>query len=44
MLKLSFNFLGAVMKCQKSSESKALHGIGEVLRYAEDPMERLKTD
>ena len=44
MLKSSFNFLGAIMKCQKCSESKALHDIGEVLRYAKDRMARLKTD
>ena len=30
------------MKCQKCSESEALHEIGEVLRYAKDRMARSK--
>ena len=32
------------MKCQKYSESEALHEIGEVLQYAKDRMARSKTD
>ena len=43
MLKSSFNFLGAIMKCQECSESEALHEIEEVLRYAKDRMARSKT-
>ena len=43
-LKSSFNFLGTIMKCQKCSESEALHEIGEVLRYAKDRMARSKRD
>ena len=30
------------MKCQKCSESEALHEIGKVLRYAKDRMARSK--
>ena len=44
MLKSSFNFLGAIMKYHRCSESEELHEIGEVLRYAKDRMARLKTD
>ena len=44
MLKSSFNFLGAIMKCQKCSESKALHEIEEVLSHANDRMACSKTD
>ena len=43
-LKSSFNFLGAIMKCQKCSESETLHETGEVLRYAKNRMARSKTD
>ena len=32
------------MKCQRCSESEALHEIGEELRYAKNPMARPKTD
>ena len=32
------------MKYQKYSESEALHEIGEVLRYPNDRMARLKMD
>ena len=32
------------MKCEKCSESGALHEIGEVLRYAKDRMARSKLD
>ena len=38
MLKPIFNFLDAIMKCQKCSESEALHEIGEVHRYEKDRM------
>ena len=44
ILKSSFNFLGAIMKYQKYSESEALHEIGEVLRYPKDRMTSLKMD
>ena len=44
MLKSIFDFLGAIMKCQKCSECEALHEIGEVLRYAKDRMVGSKTD
>ena len=44
MLKSSFNFLRAIMKCQKCSESEAVHEIGELLRYAKDRTGRSKTD
>ena len=43
ILKSSFNFLGAIMKCQKPNESKTLNEIGEVLRYAKNLMTRSKT-
>ena len=43
-LKSSFNSLGAIMKCQKCSESETLHETGEVLRYAKNRMARSKTD
>ena len=32
------------MKCQKYSESEAVHEIGELLRYAKDRTGRSKTD
>ena len=41
---MKFNFLGAIMKCQKCSESEALNEIGEVLCYAKDRMAHSKTD
>ena len=44
MLKARFNFLGAIMKYQKCSESKALHHKGEVLRFEKNPSVRLKTN
>ena len=44
ILKSSFNFLGVNMKCQKYSESEALHEIGEVLPYSKDQMALLKMD
>ena len=44
MLKSSFNFLGAIMKFQRFSESEALQEIGEVLHYEKDRMARSKTD
>ena len=44
ILKSSFNFLGAIMKCQKRSEREALHEIEDVLRYAKDRIACLKTD
>ena len=42
MSKSSFNFLGAIMKCQRCSESETLHEIG-VLPYAKDRMVDSKT-
>ena len=44
MLKSSFNFLGAIMKWQRYSESEAMHEIGEVLHCAKDRMAPSKTD
>ena len=44
ILKSSFNFLGAIMRCQKCSESEALREIGEALRYAKDQMARSRKD
>ena len=44
MLKLNFYFLGAIMKCQKFSESEALHEIEEAFCFAKDRMSRWKTD
>ena len=44
MLKSSFNFLDAIMKYHRCSESEELREIGEVLRYAKDRMARLKID
>ena len=38
MLKSSFYFFGAIMKCQKCSESEALLEIEEILWYAYDQM------
>ena len=42
MLKSSFDFLEAIVKCQKCSESEALSETGEVLRYAKDRTARSK--
>ena len=44
MLKSTFNFLGAIIKCQRCSKSEAPHEIGEVLCYAKDRMALSKTD
>ena len=52
MLKSRFNFLGAIMKCQRCNESEVLHesgvgfgGGGSWLRnYVEDRMVRSRTD
>ena len=43
-LKSSLNFLRAITKCQKCSESEALHEIWEVLRYKKDRTAHSKTD
>ena len=42
MSKSSFNFPGAIMKCQKCSESETLHEI-EVLPYAKAHLVGSKT-
>ena len=44
LLKSSFNFLGPITKCQECIKSEALYKIWEVLHYAKDGMEHLKTD
>ena len=38
MLKSNFHFLGAIMKCQKCSESEVLHEAEEAPCYANDRM------
>ena len=44
IFKSSFNFLGAIMKYQKYSESEALRKFGEFLHYPKDRIARLKMD
>ena len=44
MLKSSFNSLGAIMKCQRCSESEALYEIAKVFWYAKDQKARSRTD